>query len=150
MEKIHNPWHKHPDHYCIACEPRNPMCLHMEFYRDGENVISKWSPTKELQGWMNVLHGGIQGLLIDEVAAWVVMDRLQVKGVTSKLEVKYLAPIHITDGELTITGKVLRQRRNLVEIGVTISKADSTICTTGTAIYFTYNEAQSKNHSEFG
>ncbi len=150
MEKIHNPWHDHPDHYCIACEPRNPMSLNMEFYRDGDTVISKWIPTKELQGWMNVLHGGIQSLLIDEVAAWVILDRLKVKGVTSKLEVKYLAPVYISDGELTITGRVLRQRRNLVEIEGIITKADGTVCTKGTAVYFTYNDEQAKNHSEFG
>ena len=86
MKKIKNPWLHKPGYNCIGCSPDNPMGLHLDFWEDGEDVVSRWTPTADYQGWIDTLHGGVQSLLLDEVAGWVVTRKLQTTGVTSKME----------------------------------------------------------------
>ena len=83
MKKIKNPWLHEPGYNCICCGPENPVGLHLEFWEDGEDVLTKWTPTQNYQGWIDTLHGGIQSMLLDEVAGWVVTRKLQTTGVTS-------------------------------------------------------------------
>lgn len=40
----------------------------MEFYEDGDYIVSTWHPTTHYQGWVNTMHGGILSTLIDEVS----------------------------------------------------------------------------------
>ena len=47
----------------------------MEFYEDGDEVVSIWKPRPEYQGWIDTLHGGIQAVLMDEICAWVVLRK---------------------------------------------------------------------------
>lgn len=68
MKKIKNPWLHEPGYNCICCGPENPVGLHLEFREDGEDVLTKWTPTQNYQGWIDTLHGGIQSMLLDEVA----------------------------------------------------------------------------------
>ena len=72
MKKIKNPWLHKPGYNCIGCSPDAPMGLHLDFWEDGEDVVSRWTPTADYQGWIATLHGGVQSLLIYEVAGWVV------------------------------------------------------------------------------
>ena len=92
----------------------------MEFFEDGDDIVSFWKPDGNYQGWVNVLHGGIQATLMDEIAGWVVFRKLQLMGVTSKLEVKYKQPVRTTELQLTLRGRILKQVRNLVTVGVTL------------------------------
>ena len=43
MKKIINPWRDHPEYNCFGCCPDNPIGLHMEFYEDGDYIVSKWT-----------------------------------------------------------------------------------------------------------
>ena len=67
MKKITNPWTGLKGYNCIGCAPDNPFGLHLCFYEDGDDIVSKWHPSANYQGWLNTLHGGIQALLLDEV-----------------------------------------------------------------------------------
>jgi len=62
----------------------------MQFFDEGDSVISTWEPTGNFQGWHNVLHGGIQATLMDEIASWVVFTKLGTTGVTSKWKLSLL------------------------------------------------------------
>jgi hypothetical protein len=82
MKKIINPWRNHPEYNCFGCCPDNPIGLHLEFYEDGDYIVSKWNPQHNYQGWVNTMHGGILSTLIDEVCGWVVTRKLQTSGYT--------------------------------------------------------------------
>jgi len=71
MRKIRNPYAEtgKTDNQCFGCSPNNPIGLHLEFWEKGEEVIAKWIPRKSLQGFRDVLHGGIQATLLDELAS---------------------------------------------------------------------------------
>ena len=64
MKKLINPWRNHPEYDCFGCCPENPIGLHMEFYEDGDYIISTWHPSTHYQGWVNTMHGGILSTLI--------------------------------------------------------------------------------------
>jgi hypothetical protein len=74
----------------------------MEFYEDGDYIVSNWHPQRNYQGWVNTMHGGILSTLIDEVCGWVVTRKLQTSGYTVQLNVKFKKAIPTTEPLLTI------------------------------------------------
>ena len=136
MEKIKNYWIDEQGYHCFGCDPNHASGLKMEFYEDGDEVVCFWEPTGEHQGWVNVLHGGIQATLIDEICGWVVFHKFQSSAVTSKMEVKYRKPVKTNEGKLTIRARAVDHRRNLVTINAQIFNAAGELCTEGCCIYF--------------
>ena len=41
--------------------------LHLEFYEDGDYIVSTWHPVHNYQGWVDTMHGGILSTLIDNL-----------------------------------------------------------------------------------
>ena len=149
MKKIKNPWLHKPGYNCIGCSPDNPMGLHLDFWEDGEDVVSRWTPTADYQGWIDTLHGGVQSLLLDEVAGWVVTRKLQTTGVTSKMEVQYVKPISTYDSLLTIRARISRQMRNVAFIEGEIYNAHGEVCTKATLTYFCASRQQAEETMGF-
>ncbi len=74
MIKIVNPFielGRGHDYNCFGCSPFNEIGLQLDFWEDGDYLVAKWQPRKSLEGWMGVLHGGIQATLLDEIAGWI-------------------------------------------------------------------------------
>ena len=44
LKKIINPWRNNTQYHCFGCCPDNPIGLHMEFYEDGDYIMSTWHP----------------------------------------------------------------------------------------------------------
>ena len=154
MKKIINPWLYRTEYNCFGCCPENPIGLHMEFYEDGDYIVSKWSPdrlsssplraAKNYQGWVNTMHGGILSTLIDEVCGWVVTRKLQTSGYTVQLNVKFRKAVPTTEPVLTIRAKVSKQVRNLAYINAEILNSKGELCNEGEAIYFLMNQEKAK------
>ena len=108
MNKIKNPYIglEQQGYNCFACCPTNPYGLKMEFYEDGDDIVSIWNPGDNYQGWLKTLHGGIQATLIDELGAWVISRKLQTSGVTTNLQVKYRNPIPTEIGRASCRERV--------------------------------------------
>jgi uncharacterized protein (TIGR00369 family) len=137
------------DNYnCFGCSPYNKNGLQLEFWEVGEEIIAKWSPRKTLEGWQDVLHGGIQAVLMDELAGWIVLVKLKTSGVTSELNVKYLKPLVISKGEVTVRGKVISQENRLAKISLALYDGEGKECANAEAIYFCFPEkiARTKFH----
>lgn len=144
MRKITNPFAGKEGYHCFGCCPENPVGVHMQFYEDGNDVVSFWKPTADYQGWVNTLHGGIQSTLLDETAAWVVFRKLQAVGVTSKLEVRYRKPVMTTDQQITLRGHITAQKRNLVTIELTLENSKGVVCTEASAVYYVFDKEKSR------
>ena len=144
MKKIINPWRNHEGYNCFGCSPDNPIGLHMEFYEDGDYIVSTWHPEHNYQGWVDTMHGGILSTLIDEVCGWVVTRKLQTSGYTVQLNVKFRKAVPTTEPELTIRAKVSKLVRNLAYISAEITNSKGELCNEGEAIYFLMNEEKAK------
>lgn len=147
MKRIINPWRGMDGYRCFGCDPRSEQGLRMEFYEDGDRIVSRWKPRPEFQGWVDTLHGGIQATLADEISSWVVFRKFQTSGVTSRMEVRYLKPIHTSEDHITLQATVVRQRRNIVDIEVKILNSQGQLCTEALCIYFLF--PKEKAHEEF-
>ncbi|NLD22200.1 MAG: PaaI family thioesterase [Bacteroidales bacterium] len=145
MKKIINPYIGLKNYHCFCCDPANPIGLHMKFYEDNDEIVSEWSPSEYHQGWINVLHGGIQSALCDELAGWVISRKMKKAGVTSKMEVKYHKSIYTAEPKITIRGHIESERRNLVTVGVQIFNSSGELCTEATCLYYLFTKEQSRN-----
>ena len=150
MKKIINV-HRHDDpakYRCIGCSPHNPIGIKLEFWDDGESIVSFWQPRPEFMGWENVLHGGIQATLLDEIAAWVVYTKCETAGVTAELQVKYKKTVYTNKGKVTIKGRLLEKNRRMALILAQLFDADNQLCAEAHVKYFIFPEeiARDKFH----
>ncbi len=149
MKKIINPWKGLKGYYCFGCSPENPMGVKMEFYEDGDEIVSFWKPKPEYQGWLDTLHGGIQAVLLDEICAWVIVRKLQTTGVTSKMETRYRKSISSNDTLLEIRASIQEQKRNIILVKATIYNSGKEICTEAVCTYFTFSKEKSQQEMFF-
>ena len=49
MKKIINPWKGMEGYNCFGCAPNNEAGVKMEFYEDGDEVISIWKPQPQFR-----------------------------------------------------------------------------------------------------
>ena len=144
MKLLTNPFRTLDGYNCFGCSPDNPHGLRMQFFDEGDSVISTWEPTGNFQGWHNVLHGGIQATLMDEIASWVVFTKLGTTGVTSKMEVKLTKPMLMDKGPVKLVARLREMRRNIAVIDVELFDCEATSCAEGVFHYFTYPERVAK------
>ena len=140
MKKIINPWAGEPTYHCFGCDPNSQSGLRMEFYEDGDDIVSFWEPTSEFQSWVNTLHGGIQAALLDELCGWVVFRKFQTAAVTSKMELRYRKPVLTNSGKLTLKAHTVEVHRNLVTVAGYIYNSDGELCTECSCLYFLFSK----------
>ncbi|MBI9106274.1 MAG: PaaI family thioesterase [Spirochaetales bacterium] len=140
MKKLRNPFVGVKDYCCFGCAPDNQNGLRMEFYEDGDDIVSIWDPEDHFQGYNYVLHGGVRASLIDELAAWVVFLKLKTAGYTTKLEVKYIQPAFTNRGKLTLRGRIAEIKKNIAVVDVELIDPDGKLVTSGVVEYFTIPE----------
>jgi len=144
MRKLHNPYQDIEDYNCFGCSPKNKYGLQMEFYEEGEFIICNWEPKGFLQGYFNVLHGGIQATLMDEIAAWLVQVKLKTGGVTSGMNIHLHKPVPINEGKITIKAKLSGMRRNLADIDVDLICPNGELGASAEMVYYTFPEKVAK------
>ncbi len=135
-----NPFTSIKEYNCFGCSPSNPCGLHMEFYEEGEEIVSEWQPRKDHQGYGNVLHGGVISALMDEIASWYVFAKLKTAGVTYKLEVRYLSPAYTDKGQIMLRAKLNKNQRRIADIDVQLFDKEGNKCAEGLIGYFIFPE----------
>lgn len=108
----------------------------MTFFEDGDELVSTWSPGPQFQGFLDVLHGGIQSTVMDEIASWVVFVKLDTAGVTFRLNTRYRAPVRISKGAITLRARLVGQKRNIATIEVILLDGEGNKCSESTVDYF--------------
>ncbi len=149
MKKIINPWKGLDGYMCFGCAPENPQGLHMEFYENGEDIVAFWEPESHYQGWLETLHGGIQTTMMDELAGWVVLRKLQTSGVTSRLDARFLKSISTREPRLMIRGRIKEQKRNAIFIETEIYNSQNELCSRADIVYFVVTKEQAAEKFHF-
>ncbi len=144
MTRIRNPFASLEGYNCFGCSPDNQQGLKLSFLEEGEEMIAEWTPSIHFQGFRNILHGGIQATLMDEIASWVTYVKLKKAGVTSSMQVKYIKPVYIDEGNITLRAKVLMLRRNLADIETKLFNQKGELCAEAMITYFTFSEEKSR------
>lgn len=149
MKKIINPWKGLEGYNCFGCASHNQAGVKMEFYEDGDEVVSIWKPRPEYQGWINTLHGGIQAVLLDEICAWVILRKMQKTGVTSKMETRYRKSIATTDSHVVLRARIKEVKRNIVLVEAVIYNEVGEACTEALCTYFTFSQQKAEEEMHF-
>jgi len=136
MMKLKNPYANFPGHSCFGCSPTNPSGLRMEFYKEGDEIVCRWDPCEHFQGFHDVLHGGIQATMMDEIASWVVFIMLDTAGVTYRLNTRFRKPVMISKGIITIRATLVSQQKQLAEIEARLYDGENMLCAESQASYF--------------
>ena len=140
MKKLRNPFRQFDDYQCFGCDPQNHQGLQMEFYEDGEDLVSEWQPRPFLQGYGNVLHGGIQTTLLDELASWIVYVKARTGGVTANIEVKFRKAVYVNQGKLTVRGRLKEISKRFAVIEAELYDSQGRMTTSANIRYFIYPE----------
>ena len=148
MIKLKNPYAEYPEYSCFGCSPTNPSGLHMEFFKDGDELVCRWDPVEHYQGFHDILHGGIQATMMDEIASWVVFVILDTAGVTYQLNTRFRKPVHISKGLITVRATLVKQQKRVAEIEARLYDGDNVLCAESQANYFVmpYEKAVSDSH----
>ncbi|MCC7536437.1 MAG: PaaI family thioesterase [Deltaproteobacteria bacterium] len=141
MEPPHDHDHDHdldpltfgPDQLCFGCGPQNAVGLRMRFRREGDEVVTRFTPGLGYEGPPGILHGGLQATLVDELAAWTVVGLRARMGFTTALEVKLHRPVRIGT-EIVGRGRITHEQSRRVTIAVTLEQLGSA-CVAGTVTY---------------
>jgi len=82
------------DNYCFVCGQDNPRGLKIAVSYEEEEMaaVTELTLPKELQGWTEVIHGGILATLLDELMAHAVW-KFAGPGVTLGMEVRFHKPL---------------------------------------------------------
>ncbi len=105
-------------HMCFICGLENPVGLHLHIYETAPGVVeTTYTPPEHFQGYPGVLHGGIVGAILDELAARALMgsDPMVPRFMfTAKLEIKYRKNVPI-GVPLHVVGKAGKSRAKSAE-----------------------------------
>ena len=93
---------------CFACGPENPHGLYMTFYTDEEALYSWVQPPEHMCGWENIVHGGIQGTIMDEVMGWAAVFLTKRIALTKQTTLSFIKPVLFDQGELLAESRVLK------------------------------------------
>jgi uncharacterized protein (TIGR00369 family) len=143
MRKIKN-IHLNDDpevYQCFGCSPYNEFGLHLEFWEDGDEVVSFWNPRPILQSYPKVLHGGIQSTLLDEIAGWVVYVKCGTVGVTAEMKVRFKRPLMIDQGKITIRARLLEKNKRMAVIQSQLINSSENVCAEAELRFFLLSEA---------
>ncbi len=149
MKKLINPYTQISGYNCFGCSPDNEHGLQMKFKEDGEYVLCEWEPKSHFQGYREVLHGGIQATLMDEIASWCVQVKAKTAGVTSNLRIRYKRPAYTSQGTIFLKAKIKEMRRNLADVEVFLYNLENTLCAEGLITYFLFPLKFAKNRLYF-
>jgi uncharacterized protein (TIGR00369 family) len=131
------------DQPCFGCSPSNPVGLHLQFERDGDNAVTSTFHAKPgWEGAPGVIHGGLQATLADEVGAWTVIATTGNFGFTTSMQLRYVRPAR-HDQPVHARGELISKTDKTAKVRVRLTQ-DGKILLSATASYIMPTEAQAE------
>lgn len=146
--KIKNVFAKN-DYNCFACSPTNPIGLRLQFYEEDEYIKSEWKPSELYEGYPGSIHGGIQAVLLDEIAAWTMYIKAKCSGVTSRMNIRYRKQVDSMQDMIILQGRLKEKRLNLCFIEAQLLNSQHEVCVEAEIIYFAFSAEKSISDGHF-
>jgi uncharacterized protein (TIGR00369 family) len=118
-----------PGQPCFGCGPDHPIGFRLQFTREGDEMVTRFTPGERYQGPPGVMHGGLVTTLADEIAAWTVIGLKERMGFTAALSARFKRPVRI-GVEVVGRGRITKDATRVLEIAVSLSQ-EGTACLLG-------------------
>ena len=100
------------DTFCFVCGEDNTDGLQLRIERDGDKgVKTTFVADQRYRGWANYLHGGVIGLIFDELLGWNARY-LGYDAMTARMEIRYRRPIPV--GSRVLFQGILEKESNRI------------------------------------
>ena len=114
---------------CFVCGHDNPLGLKLRFFRDADEVVSRFELPFDYRGFLDRTHGGITSSLLDEAMGWATAIRWNRFTYTVELKVRFRRPVPV-ETPLEVRARVSRHTRRLSFAEARILMADDGILAT--------------------
>ncbi|TXT59822.1 MAG: Thioesterase (modular protein) [Promethearchaeota archaeon] len=108
---------------CFGCSPHNDYGLKMRIYMSEKGCFSRLTVTDEYCGFDGIVHGGIIATILDEIAAWTLIIRLQKLGVTQEATIHYFKLV-VTNIPVIAEGHIIAQGDKMVLVKASIKSIE--------------------------
>jgi uncharacterized protein (TIGR00369 family) len=138
MRKILNPFSPawRDEYNCIGCSPQNEIGFHLQFYDNDDELIAGWIPEKKFMGYPDVIHGGIQSTLLDEIGGWAVYVKCETVGVTQEMTITFHHPLRITKGETTLKCRLIERKEKQAILHAELFDGEGRLCSEAKLTYY--------------
>ena len=94
---------------CFLCGEDNPAGVRTRFFVVENEVRGSVAIPSHMNGYKDVVHGGILAALLDETMGWAatVFGKARLMFVTAELTVRYMRPVPI-EKEITVCSRLVR------------------------------------------
>jgi acyl-coenzyme A thioesterase PaaI-like protein len=107
---------------CFGCSGDNPAGLRLRFFRDPAGVRCETTIAAAYQGAPQVVHGGIQAVLLDETCCAAAYFTTGGFVVTGALDLRYRRPCPVGTA-LVVTARILADEDRFLRIEGTLRVA---------------------------
>lgn len=111
---------------CFVCGSANPSGLGLHVHRDGTDAVATFRPAERFQGYPDRLHGGIIGLLVDEMLVYAGAPH-DLWGMTAKVRYWLRKPIPLEGVELVLRGRMIQQSGRGFRAVVSVHSGDTLV-----------------------
>lgn len=118
------------DQPCFGCGPKHPFGFHLAVERDGDEVVTRFTPGPHHQSAPGIMHGGLVATLADELAGWAIVAQHGKFGFTTEFSARYPRPTRI-GVEIEGRARCVAPPRRLVSIETRLLQ-EGTVVFTGT------------------
>jgi acyl-coenzyme A thioesterase PaaI-like protein len=124
------------DQQCFFCGESNAAGLRLKFYLDEDTgvISTEYTASAPFRGLGDILHGGIQCGLFDEIMGWTSHILTGQIGVTSDLTVNFLKPVYLGT-RLAVSCRIAERDGSKVRLEARIEAPDGVVCTRASGTY---------------
>jgi len=124
---------------CYGCGPDNPAGLHMQVWREADEVFSDVVFQPHHVGAPGIAHGGAVSAAVDDLFGFMLYV-VREPGVTRSLTIEYRAPTALGVPH-RITARLDRRDGRKLYLTGTGVRADGQLCVTATAVFVVVERA---------
>lgn len=107
---------------CFVCGLDNPDGLRVRIHRDGDEAVAEYVPRPTDAGWPEAMHGGLVGLLVDEMLVYAGAAH-GLWAVTARVSYRLRRPIPLGE-PLRLRGRLEQRAGRGYRAAVTVRLAD--------------------------
>ena len=100
------------DGYCFVCGSKNQAGLKLAFTFDGKRMSTVYIPRKEHQGYMNIVHGGIISILLDEAMVKLAIE-MGMPVVTAQMDIRLKKALSVGE-KIIVKAKISKNTKKIL------------------------------------